>query len=54
MLESTEQGFLKTDVYQYAKANNLPVDPLASFTDDEKLRLDMAQLFVLPKVENGS
>ena len=48
-LESTAPGFLKTDVYKYAKANNPPVEPLKSFTDVEILRLDICQLFVLPK-----
>ena len=49
MLEHIKPCFLKTDVYKYAKANNLPVEPLKSFTDVELLRIDMAQLFALPK-----
>ena len=53
-LESAAPGFLKTDVYKYAKAKNLPVEPLKPFTYVEILMLDMAQLFVLPKAKNGS
>ena len=49
MLESTMPGFLKTDVYRYAKSNNMPVGPLKSFTYVGLLRIDMARLFVLPK-----
>ena len=51
MLESTSPGFLQTDVYKYAKANNMPVEPLKPFTDAELLSIDMAQLIVLPKSE---
>ena len=49
MLESSKPGFLKTDFYKYANANNLPVEPLKPFTDVELLRLDIAQLSILPK-----
>ena len=53
MLESIKPGSLKTDVYKYAQANNLPLEPLKSFTDDELLRLDIVRLFVLPKSQKG-
>ena len=49
MLGPIYPGFLKTGFYKYAKSNNLPVEPLKSFTDVELQRIDMPQLSFLPK-----
>ena len=49
MLDLLSPGFLRKDVYKYAKTNNSPVETLQSFTDVELLRLKIAQLHVLPQ-----
>ena len=48
-LELLSPGFLRKDVFKYAKANSLYTESLQSFADVELLRLKMAQLLVLPQ-----
>ena len=48
-LELLSPGFLRKDVYKYAETNNSPVETLQAFTDDELLKLKIAQLYVLPQ-----
>ena len=49
MLDLLSPGFLRKDVYKYAETNNSPVETLQAFTDDELLKLKIAQLHVIPQ-----
>ena len=48
-LELLSPGFLRKDVFKYAKSNNYPVESLQSLADVELLKLKMCQLYVLPQ-----
>ena len=48
-IEVLSPGYLRKDVFKYAKTNNPAVETLQSFTDVELLKLKIAQLHVIPQ-----